>query len=114
MVAWEAVVSGTCEYARVKTTPCFASASRLGVRPRFEPRKPMRSARVVSSVIRIMLGDVMEAAEIEPAHNRITSRHHICRIRKRESTIGRLRDFDARHRGQNRIFKAKFMFLGPP
>src|SRR5581483_5998152 len=36
--------------------PFFATSSRLGVRPFFEPRNPMRSARVVSSVIRMMLG----------------------------------------------------------
>src|ERR1022692_628960 len=35
---------------------CLARASRFGVSPRVEPRKPMRSARVVSSVIRMMLG----------------------------------------------------------
>jgi hypothetical protein len=36
--------------------PCLASASRWGVRPRSDPRNPMRSARVVSTVIRMMLG----------------------------------------------------------
>src|SRR3954464_5711360 len=56
MLAWEAVVSGACEYARVKMTLCLLRASRLGVSPRVEPRKPMRSARVVSSVMRTMLG----------------------------------------------------------
>lgn len=55
MVACEGVVSGTCEYAREKTVPCWARESRFGVRPRLEPRNPMRSARVVSSVMRIML-----------------------------------------------------------
>src|SRR5215469_7801069 len=36
--------------------PCLATASRWGVSPRSEPRKPMRSARVVSRVIRMTLG----------------------------------------------------------
>src|SRR5208283_3436230 len=62
MVACEGGVIGTCEYARVKTTDCFAKASRLDVRPRFDPRNPMRSARVVSSVIRMMFGDFGIAA----------------------------------------------------
>ena len=48
---------GACEYARVITTAWDAKASRLGVSPSFEPRNPIRSARVVSRVIRIMLGD---------------------------------------------------------
>src|SRR5664279_2389752 len=56
MVACDGGVSGTCAYARVKTADCFAKASRFGVSPRGEPRNPMRSARVVSSVIRMMLG----------------------------------------------------------
>src|SRR5580698_2923830 len=55
MVACDGVVNGTWEYACEKTTLCFAKVSRLGVSPRFEPRKPMRSARVVSSVIRMTL-----------------------------------------------------------
>src|SRR5262249_61224416 len=38
----------------VKTVAVFANASSDGVRPRVDPRKPMRSARVVSSVTRRM------------------------------------------------------------
>src|ERR1022692_1695454 len=56
MVACELGVYGACEYARVKTAESRASLSRLGVRPRVEPINPMRSARVVSSVIRMTLG----------------------------------------------------------
>src|ERR1039457_1573740 len=56
MVACELGVYGACEYARVKTAESRASLSRLGVSPRFEPINPMRSARVVSSVIRMILG----------------------------------------------------------
>src|SRR5205085_3428324 len=41
-------------YARVKIALCCAKASRLGVKPRFDPKKPMRSARVVSIVIRMI------------------------------------------------------------
>src|SRR5713101_274068 len=56
MVACDAVVSGTWEEAWVKTTDWRAKASRCGVNPRCEPRNPMRSARIVSSVIRMTLG----------------------------------------------------------
>src|SRR5713101_8753634 len=56
MVACDAVVSGTWEEAWVKTTDWRAKASRFGVSPRSEPRNPMRSARIVSSVIRMTLG----------------------------------------------------------
>src|SRR5437879_8804114 len=56
MVACDGVVRGTCAYARVKTTLFSASLSRLGVSPRLDPKNPIRSARVVSSVIRMMLG----------------------------------------------------------
>src|SRR5439155_1206922 len=45
-----------CAYARVKTIDWGASPSSEGVSLRVDPRKPMRSARVVSSVIRRMLG----------------------------------------------------------
>src|SRR4051794_27109034 len=57
MVAWDGGVSGTWEYARVKTTPSCARRSRFGVSRRLEPRKSMRSARVVSSVMMITLWD---------------------------------------------------------
>src|SRR5882762_8127347 len=53
---------GACEYACSNTTPSLASASSCGVKPSFEPRKPMRSDRTVSSVIRIMLGGSVAAA----------------------------------------------------
>src|SRR6266404_8551160 len=53
---------GACEYASSKTTPWRASASRFGVKPFFDPRKPMRSARTVSKVIRITLGLSVAAA----------------------------------------------------
>src|SRR5260370_40573138 len=56
MVACEGVVSGTWAYAREKTTAWRARASRFGVSPNLDPRKPMRSARVVSRVISTMLG----------------------------------------------------------
>ena len=56
MVACEGGVSGACAYARVNTADCFANASRFGVSPRGEPRNPIRSARVVSSVISRMFG----------------------------------------------------------
>src|SRR5690242_19601473 len=98
MVVCEAVVSGTWEYARVKTMPCFANASRFGVSARSEPRKSMRSARVVSRVMRMMLGCRDGAFELfcgglaaiaEPKQTR-TENQRKNRIRKRESTIGRL------------------------
>src|SRR6266513_3259078 len=53
---------GAWEYACSKTTPWRASASRCGVKPCFEPRKPMRSARTVSKVIKITLGWSVAAA----------------------------------------------------
>src|SRR6266478_1258270 len=53
---------GACEYACSNTTPWLASASSCGVKPSFEPRKPMRSARTVSNVIRITLGGSVAAA----------------------------------------------------
>src|SRR6266550_5173089 len=53
---------GAWEYACSKTTPWRASASSCGVKPCFEPRKPMRSARTVSKVIRITLGWSLAAA----------------------------------------------------
>ena len=62
MVACDGVVSGTCAQARRKTTPWRARISRFGVRPRFDPRNPMRSARVVSSVIRMMLAGAAKLA----------------------------------------------------
>src|SRR6266852_2789109 len=83
--------------------PWRAIASRLGVSPRFEPRNPMRSARVVSSVMRMMLG-CTESSEA-PAGLRgerggcaakhtsrisSTARTRNNRIRKRESSIARL------------------------
>jgi len=56
-VACEGGVTGACAYAREKTTDCRAKTSRFGVSFRVEPRNPIRSARVVSSVIKIMFGD---------------------------------------------------------
>src|SRR6266446_3832145 len=53
---------GAWEYACSNTTPWRASASRFGVKPFFDPRKPMRSARTVSRVIRITLGWFVAAA----------------------------------------------------
>src|SRR6266850_3794487 len=53
---------GAWEYACSKTTPWRASASRFGVKPFFDPRKPIRSARTVSNVIRITLGWSVAAA----------------------------------------------------
>src|SRR5690348_10171214 len=55
IVACETVVIGACAYARVNTVAVLANASSAGVRPRVDPRKPIRSARVVSSVISRML-----------------------------------------------------------
>ena len=55
-VACDTVVIGACAYARVNTIAPRAKASSSGVRARVDPRKPMRSARVVSSVIRRILG----------------------------------------------------------
>src|SRR5207245_7610162 len=55
-VACDTVVTGACAYARENTVAVRASASSEGVRPRVDPRKPIRSARVVSRVISITLG----------------------------------------------------------
>src|ERR1700690_677464 len=63
MLACDGGVSGTCAYAREKTADCLAKASRFGVNPRVDPRNPIRSARVVSRVIRMMLGDFEIEAE---------------------------------------------------
>src|SRR5580704_8974903 len=46
--------------------------SRFGVSPRLEPKKPMRSARVVSRVMRIMLTGLAKLASELPARK---SRH---------------------------------------
>src|SRR5438105_11031012 len=56
MLACDAVVMGTCAKALAKTVAWRARRSRPGVRPRVEPRKPMRSARVVSRVTRTTFG----------------------------------------------------------
>ena len=74
MVACDDVVRGAWEYARVKINDCCASASKLGVSLRSEPRKPMRSARVVSSVIRIMFGFLAVAALSEVVRSTNSSR----------------------------------------
>src|SRR5258708_912472 len=52
--------------------------SRFGVKPRFAPRNPMRSARTVSRVIRITLGGAAAAASaLAPSQ----TTHSNCRIR---------------------------------
>src|SRR6266851_3910870 len=61
---------GAWEYARSKTTPWRASASRFGVKRFFDPRKPMRSARTVSNVMRITLGRSAAAASAGNRTNR--------------------------------------------
>src|SRR5262249_16686998 len=61
MVACDTGVRGACEYARSKTTPWRASASRLGVTPRLEPRKPIRSEPLVSIVITMTVGALDQA-----------------------------------------------------
>src|SRR6185503_2192813 len=63
MVACETVVIGAWAKALSKTVPWPASASSCGVRPRVEPRKPMRSARVVSRVTRTTFGRAAASAE---------------------------------------------------
>src|ERR1700730_6190242 len=68
MVACDGAVSGTCEYAWVKTTDSRASVSRFGVSPSFEPRNPMRSARTVSTVIRMIFGGMMFGDSAAPSN----------------------------------------------
>ena len=63
----------------MKTIDCRAKASRLIVSPRFAPRNPIRSARVVSSVIKTMLGGAAPVAASEIAANPTTHNH--CRIK---------------------------------
>src|SRR5581483_732595 len=96
MVVCEAVVSGTCENACENVMPFFATPSRFGVRPFLEPRKPMRSARVVSSVIRMILGRVEAAAARLLAGVVATAEQS----RKRTGTTGR----------RNRIEKKKGVY----
>src|SRR6476620_2926578 len=63
MQACDGGVRGTCAYARENTTPSRAKSSRCGVSPRFDPKKPIRSARVVSSVTTMMFGRTAEEVE---------------------------------------------------
>src|SRR5882757_9938012 len=91
MVACEGEVRGTCAKAREKTLAWPASLSRFGVRPRLDPRKPIRSARVVSSVIRMMLGweeTTVFAGTGFAAQARPTSKNH-GKIRFINSTLNR-------------------------
>ena len=62
MVAWETGVSGACEYDAFEDDALLRERVQMGVKPRFEPRKPMRSARTVSMVITITLGLSVAAA----------------------------------------------------
>src|SRR5437868_3388387 len=71
MVACDAVVSGTCAYARVNTTDCRANPSRFGVSLRSEPRKPIRSVRIVSRVIRMTFGRMLVRGGVEVAAVRL-------------------------------------------
>ncbi len=71
MLACDGGVSGTCAYARVNTTDCLAKASRFGVSPRCDPRNPIRSARVVSRVIRIMLGSCSATGRLGTSANKL-------------------------------------------
>ena len=92
MVAWEAVVSGTWEYARAKITLCTAKRSRFGVSPRFEPRKPMRSARVVSRVIRMMFGGDAACTVLVASNNaaRVAAKvKNAARVRRVRGTMGK-------------------------
>ena len=73
IVAWEGVVSGTCAYACEKTIPCRASRSRFGVRPSFDPKKPIASARTVSMVIKTILGEAAHAGKTDMHNKRIFS-----------------------------------------
>src|SRR6266403_2319631 len=77
---------GAWEYACSKTTPWRARASRFGVKPFFDPRKPMRSARTVSSVIRITLGGSVAAAA-SAGNRRKRQRMQACRIKEKGACI---------------------------
>src|SRR5205085_4845156 len=52
----DTVVIGACAYACSNTAAVRANRSSSGVSPRVDPRNPMRSARVVSSVMSRMSG----------------------------------------------------------
>src|ERR1700677_811940 len=84
MVACDGEVNGACPEACVNTAAWHASSSRFGVSPRFDPRNPMRSARVVSSVINKMLGaDVPAAAVLAHQH----TKHNHRRITRAPNTL---------------------------
>jgi len=103
MLACDGPVNGTCEKARVNTAESWASASRFGVSPSFEPRNPMRSARVVSTVITMTFGGAGPAAsavavsqsvnqavnETRGAHRRITDMLRIITLCRAAGEISR-------------------------
>src|SRR5205823_5522635 len=62
---------------------------RFGVRPRLEPRKPMRSARVVSTVITMILGASAGAVAWNPSTARSRRRARLRIKTKGEFTIGK-------------------------
>ena len=62
------------EYARVNTTPSFARASKCGVKPLSDPKNPIRSARVVSSVMIMTFGNLTDRLEVVDAGARLLTR----------------------------------------
>src|SRR5271168_1785947 len=115
MVACETGVMGAWEYAFSKTMPCLASASRWGVSAFVEPRKPMRSARNVSRVMRITLG---LAAPVPPsASAKKRARPRSCRIKEKGVCIvadSFFRDSKPGCAAQKRSFTPSCMARGPP
>src|ERR1700687_146611 len=106
MVACDGAVSGTCEYAWVKTTDSRASVSRFGVSPSFEPRNPMRSARTVSTVMRMILGGLILGGGAAPANALAAKQttHSSWRITDMEKSLSP-ENLRLRRRGKRRLYR---------